>query len=241
MLHRNDYTIANLTNQIFDLPGRSDFESSGWNLGVHWDNEKEIFYNPYIVERKHIELSVHLEKEVVQTNENDADIIFGVPLKEGYTGIEYQPNIMNSFCNLGLVFGKNAGTYAQQFVYDLYTDPDLSNAAPLHFTDEGIYFGNLELMTPETLQTYYGLDQFSYEDFVERIDGTKSKLFDTGLTMLDACTMEQYLELMDYGSFESVGGIGKDIEVLDEILDTQPKYLNSIIERLNKLYQQCKD
>ena len=54
-------------------------------------------------------------------------------------------------------------------------------------------------------------------------------------------TPEQYLELMDYGSFESVGGIGKDIEVLDEILDTQPKYLNSIIERLNKLYQQCKD
>ena len=241
MLEHDDYTVANSTQQYFGLDGCDDFEGTSWYLGIHWDDENEIFYNPYTEETEHLELSMHLFSDIQETSENDADIIFHSAEKEGYTGIGYQSDIMNTFCNLGIMFGINSSSFAQQFVYDLYTDPDLSNAAPLDFTDEGIYFGNLELMKQEILQEYYGFNEFSYENFVLELQSTKSKLFDKGITILDACTIDQYLEMMEHGKTMSLGSAIGDPGYIDQIISSQSDDLDEIIERLNQLYQLNKE
>ena len=238
MLAHDDYTVADAQYQYFDLPMRTEFDQVNWNLGIHWDDEKEVFYNPYIEESEHIQLAQHIQMNVKRTEEDDADIIFRTHEKEGYTGIGYQPYMMNSFCQIGLMVAANAGPYAQQFIYDLYTDPDLSRAALPKWKEDGIFFGNLEFMTPELMRDYYDFDDFSYDDFVMNMQGTKTHLFNQGILMLDVCPMEEILEITEQCEGYSLGSVLHDPEGLQLILRKRPKRLDKMIEQLNQLYHE---
>ncbi len=240
MMNHDDYTVANRVQQKFDLKNKSEPEYHSWMLGIHWDDEKEFFYNPYTAETDHLNLAAHIMNHVKEKSlEEDTDIIFYTQLRDGYRGIEYQPYVLNYLTCTGVVFPINGSKYAQQFVYDLYTDPDLSNAAVVD-RDEDVVYGNLELISSDVLKERYGIESFSYKEFVDSIASKESKIFDLEMNLVDVCTREQLLELMEWGSFNSLGVFDGTDERLEKSISSQPEFLDEIIEKMNALYQEKK-
>lgn len=238
MIEHDDYSVASDVFQEFRLLNKTDFEIGNWYLGIHWDDENERFYNPYTEETEHLELYKHIFNDVQSSSDyfDGADIIFGSELIDGYTGIEYQPYVFNEFNIMGYLFSKNCNEYAQQFICDLYTDPDLTNAALVD--GWGLDFGNLELLDQETLKEYYDIESFDYEEFTDSLSSKKSKLFDSQIYLSDAASQEQIFELMTHGTTQSLGVANGKQERIDEIIATQPDYQDEIISKLNDIYQQ---
>lgn len=238
MMEHDDYSVASDVFQLFRLLNKTDFEIGNWYLGIAWDDGNERFYNPYIEETEHLELYEHISNDVQSSSDyfEGADIIFGSELIDGYTGIEYQPYVFNEYNIMGYLFSKNCNEYAQQFIHDLYTDPDLTNAAIVD--GWGLDFGNLELLDQETLEEYYDIDSFNYEEFVNSLSSKKSKIFDSEIYLSDAASQEQIFELMTHGIRQSLGTADGEQERIDEIIATQPDYQDEIISKLNDIYQQ---
>lgn len=238
MMNHDDYSVANSISQQFKRINKVDFEIANWYLGISWDDINECFYNPYTDETDHLELYMHLFNDIQNYTEyyENADIIFDSQLIEGYTGFEYQPYNFNEYTIMGYLFSKNCSGFAQQFIYDLYSDPDLTNAAVVE--GWGLDFGNLELLNQEILEEYYNIDSFSYKNFVTELSNKKSKLFDSDIYLSDAASQQQIFELMTHGQSESLGCANGNHEMIEQMIQTQPYYQSEIISNLNDLYQQ---
>ncbi len=242
ILQCDQCSFGNAHKMIFDLNGKSEFDLYDWKSRIGWDEEIGRFYNIYREETEHIR-AVEKYYNMIFNNsqENQADIIFGVPVKEGYTGIAYQPYPVIAYGTGGFLFSKDCSPYAMQFVKDLYTDTDLTNAAvPPYVFDDCICFGNLEILDPEILKENYEIDTFCYRDFVDSLSGKRSGLFGKEIDLIDVCTEEQFWSLLE-GEMTIGVRIPETESLQDQILDYEPEWLESVIDELNRLYQESEE